>query len=117
MGINFQASDDPGTLISFPDLILQKIYGLAVFLWLARKNFQQTKCEFDQGRPLNQGGNGTNSASDGLEGEAGYLQKASLWEKSVKLDRKPRTECIYHLTVIYIYILYIYTYIDHIDVP
>ena len=62
-----------------------KDFWIGRFLWLARKNFQQTKCEFKHGGPLNQGGNGTNSASDGLEGEAGYLQKASLWEKSVKL--------------------------------
>lgn len=36
--------------------------------------------KFQQGRPLNQGGNGTNSASDGLEGEDGIYS-----EKSVKL--------------------------------
>lgn len=101
MGINFQASDDPGTLISFPDLILQKIYWLAVFLWLARNNFQQTKCEFQQGRLLNQGGNGTNSASDGLEGEAGYFQKVSLWETLVKLWRKT-TKWVHLTALLYI---------------
>lgn len=107
MGINFQASDDPGTLISFPDLILQKIYGLAAFYGWPEK-LPENKVWVRSGSTLNQGGNGTNSASDGLEGEAGYLQKASLWEKSVILDRKPSNECIYHLTVINIIYIYIY---------
>ena len=43
MGINFQASDDPGTLISFPDLILQKISGLAAFYgWPEKTSSKQS---------------------------------------------------------------------------